>query len=71
MFLSLAQSTENEEGNNSSVGLQALHLTCGRLPPTNRGSTFTDSALDALLPCGTYGSLSTYFGLGLIIDPNQ
>lgn len=40
MFLSLAQSTENEEGN-SSAGVQALHLTCVRLPTTDRGSPFT------------------------------
>lgn len=41
MFLSLAQSTENEEGNNSSVGLQALYPTDMRLPATDIGTTFT------------------------------
>lgn len=31
MFVSLVQSTENEEGNKSSVVLQALPLTCVKL----------------------------------------
>lgn len=31
MFVSLVQSTENEEGTKSSAVLQALHLTCVRL----------------------------------------
>lgn len=38
-FLSLAQSTENEEGKKS--GLQALHLTCVRAPVTDAGTAFT------------------------------
>lgn len=55
MFLSLAQATENEEGNNSSVGLQVLHPTCRRPLHLTEGAPSLISALSALLPRGTYG----------------